>query len=135
MNLGLVLEVDADNPIHGDLRLVNGDLVLVDGDEAVAQHMLNRLRFFFGEWYLDTRQGIPFYQSVLIKNPGRPSVRSIFRRVIRETPGISGVERLELNISAQRVATISFVAILDSGGTLAYNDLVLLPFQRLQQAG
>lgn len=129
MNFKLAPSIDAENPVKGDIALVEGDLVLIDGDEAVGQHVLNRLRVFFREWYLDRRIGLPFYQEVFIKNPNRPAIVSLFRRVVGTTPGVSAVLRLVLSVDAQRNARIDFDALLDSGGRLEYRDLVLVPHQ------
>lgn len=127
-NLELVKRIDAENPIEGDLQLTDGQLTLVTGDDAIDQHLRNRLRFFLGEWFLDTRQGLPYFQSVFVKNPNRPAVRSAFRRTIRETPGIVAVTKLQINIAADRSASIDFVATLDrSGEPLVFRDFILPP--------
>lgn len=125
-NLELVKRIDAENPIEGDLRLTDGQLTLVEGDDAIDQHLRNRLRFFLGEWFLDTRQGLPYFQSVFVKNPNRPAVRSAFRRTIRETPGIVAVTELQLTINADRSTQVDFVATLDrSGAQLVFRNFIL----------
>lgn len=126
MNLELTAVVDPENPIEGDLRLTTGQLTLVDGNDAVRQHIANRLRFFLGEWFLDLRQGLPFYQDVLVKNPDRESVRSIFRTTILRTPGVEAVDELQLTVSASRVLSVSFRARLEDGGApLVFEDFIL----------
>jgi|SRR3990172_2625271 len=84
----------------GDLAFEDGDLVLLDGTEAIAQHLAIRFRFFLGEWFLDQRIGMPFYQKILVKNPNLALVRSLFNRAALDTPGILSVEKLETNFNA-----------------------------------
>jgi hypothetical protein len=126
MNLELATAVDAENPDRGDLRLTNGQLTLVDESDAIRQHLTNRLRFFLREWFLDRRLGIPYFSEVLVKNPNRPAVRSIFRRTIRETPGIASVDELLLTIGSDRSARLDFTAALDqSGEELVFSEFIL----------
>lgn len=81
----------------GDLRLVGGNLVfLTDGVSYLAQKIAIRFRRFVGEWFLDRREGIPFYRYVLLKNPNLDVVRSLFRRVLLSTPGVVRVGKFEL---------------------------------------
>ncbi len=126
MNLFLTAVVDADNPVEGDINLTAGQITLVEDNAAIRQHLTNRLRFFLGEWFLDVRQGIPFFEKILIKGVNPSVVRSIFRRVIRTTPGVSEVERLTLSIAPDREASVSFRALLDdSDEPLVFEDLVI----------
>ena len=129
MNFALTVATSADNPVEGDLDLADSQVWLIDGSDAIAQHLRNRLKFFLGEWFLDVRQGLPFFQRVFVKNPNLPAIRAIFRRVVRETPGVSGVQDLTLSVSPDRIASISFVALLDSGDDpLVFIDFVIGEF-------
>ena len=44
---------------HG-LTVSGGNLVVVSGVDAVSQRVVEHLRFFLGEWYLDTAAGTPY---------------------------------------------------------------------------
>jgi hypothetical protein len=129
MNFELVEAVDAENPVEGDLRLTNGQITFVEGRDAIRQHLANRLRFFRGEWFRDQRQGLPYYERVLIKSPDTNALRTLFRRAIVETPGIAVVDKLELTIASDRTASLAFEAALDSGGEpLVFEDFILGEF-------
>lgn len=128
MNLELVESVDGDNPVVGDVRLTNHQLTFTTprSSLAVRQKLGNRLKFFLAEWFLDQRQGLPFFQRILVKNPDSRAIRSIFREVIRTTAGVAGVDELELTIAADRSARLSFAAALDEGDEpLVFTDLIL----------
>ncbi len=81
----------------GDLDLSANDIELIDGSDAIAQHLLIRLRLFRGEWFVDQRVGIPYYESILLKAPNLIAVRGIFRAAIVSTPGVEQIERFDLD--------------------------------------
>ena len=106
----------------GDLLIENNSLVLVKGDDAIVQHLTIRFRFFLGEWFLDTRLGIPYFREILIKNPDLSRVRGIFRQVVLTTPGIESLVEFGLDFeSAIRKLTVNFRARKTDGEVLEYN--------------
>jgi len=76
----------------GELDLSSGDLQFVTGADAVAQHLRIRLRFFLGEWFLDTRVGIPYFSVFFIKQPNLAAIEAIYRRAIQTVPGVDSLE-------------------------------------------
>ena len=80
----------------GDLEVAAGDLVLVSAADAIVQAVRIRLQFFKGEWYLDLDAGVPYYQSVLVKNPDPGVLQTVFRKALLETPGVLAVNALSL---------------------------------------
>lgn len=105
----------------GDLALSAGDLVVL-GDTAatrvlyIRQKIRVRFKFFLGEWFLDLRQGIPYYRDVLVKNPSLPLIRSLFLRVLRRTPGVLEVLRFQLTMDAvTRTLRFDFEARVTDG--------------------
>lgn len=97
-----------------DLDISQDDLFFFTGSDAIAQHLKIRLRLFKGEWFLDTRVGIPYYQSILLKNPNLAVVRNIFRRAIVTTPGVESLDRIDLDLdAATRVLSLAFSAKLE----------------------
>jgi len=109
-----------------DLTIRNNTLVLAEGEEAIDQQLRLRLKFFLGEHFLDTRQGIPFFREVFTKNPNTRLLRSIFSEAVRTTPGIESVDFMDVVIDAPtRTLNITFVATMLDGGTLTYDPFVL----------
>lgn len=94
--LALTLAVDPDNIVEGDLHLESGQLHFWDGDEQRLQSMVTLLRFDLGEWFLNSAEGVPWFEQVLVHNPNMRAVREILRRVLLLTPGALEVTRLEL---------------------------------------
>lgn len=126
-DLALVVTTDADNPVEGDLMLVNGDFVLVRGLDAIEQHLRVRLRFFLGEWFLDEREGVPFFRDIFVKNPNVSLITAELRRVVTSTPGVSSCEQLTVDIDAgARRATVTIRATTDTGESLVFDAFDLL---------
>lgn len=87
----------ARDPVFNDI-VIPPQLAI--GVEAIRLRLLARLQFFLGEWFLDTRQGMPYFQAVFIKNPELTLIQSIFRRAILSTPGVSSIIRLETRLDS-----------------------------------
>lgn len=108
------------NPVKHDLYLdEGGNLELAVEGEGILQHLRCRFQFFLGEWFLDRREGIPFFREIFTKNPSLIVVRSIYDQIIAGTPGIDAVTRLDLDLDARtRTLEVDFAAVLDSGEPL-----------------
>ena len=92
---------------------------LLTGANAVAQRLRCRLRFFYGEWFLDTRQGVPYFRDVLLKRPSLGLIKSLFRRVILSTPGIVSIREYNAKIDvASRTLTIDPLVVVCNDGSV-----------------
>lgn len=100
----------------GDLALVEGDFREVEGSLEVRQNIETRYRFFLGEWFLDQREGVPWYRDVFGKNIDRELARSVLLQVLEQTPGVLAVDTFELTFDEQnRKIDLSFVAQTSDG--------------------
>jgi len=107
----------------GDLLITNDALVLVEGDDAIVQQLVIRFQFFLGEWFLDTRIGIPYFGEILIKNPDLSRVRAIFKQTVLTTPGIASLEEFSLVVDGStRKATVTFRALKTDGEILEFDE-------------
>jgi hypothetical protein len=80
-----------------DIDLTNNELSLVRAVDSVAQHWLIRMRFFLGEWFLDEREGIAYFERVLVKSPDLIAVKSLLREASIKTAGVEKIERFDTN--------------------------------------
>lgn len=104
-----------------DVLIENDAMEIVDGDDAIVQHLKLRLQFFFAEWFLDKRLGVPYIQQILVKNPNLGAVRNIIREVVLETPGIASIDRFDLSVDAIiRKLTVGVTAVKDDGEILDF---------------
>lgn len=93
-----------------DLDLSSGNLVVISRlADVTAQKLTNKFQLFLGEWFIDLRIGVPYYQSIFVKNPNLSNIAQIFRRVILNTPGVNAITSASLDfISNQRKLNASF---------------------------
>lgn len=92
-----------------DLELVNGDLVLTTKSDAIRQHIRQRLWTFFAEWFLDTSVGVPYYQTILVKNPSLANIEGVLQQEILATPGVTELISFQLDYdNATRQLTVDF---------------------------
>lgn len=110
---------------QGDIALVVGanglkTIPLVTGSaQACAIKLQGRFQMALGEWFLNVLEGVPYFQTVLVKNPDLGAIRQLFRKVILGTPPIVSVTDLSLDYDPRkRTLGYSFEAVTDAGTTI-----------------
>jgi len=106
------------DPATGDLAI---PITLLRGVDALAQRLTTRYKFFLGEWFLDTRQGIPYFRDILVKNPDPSLIQSIFRKATLTTPGVLAIRRFGTQLEQQarvRQLTIDPLEIVVTGNKI-----------------
>jgi len=125
-DLAIAETVDGENPIAGDLRLVDGQLVLVEDEDAIAQDLRTRLRWFKGEWFLDARTGFPWFERILGQKVTERVVESLLRKAISSTPGVARIATLRVSIDRPtRALTATFAVVSTGGAVVDFTDFVL----------
>lgn len=101
----------------GDLALdTGGSPFLLDGIQYIRQKLSARFRFFLGEWFLDLRQGVPYYRDVFVANPNLIAIRALYRRIVIRTPGVLALRRFAILYDpAARTLRCDFEALCDGG--------------------
>lgn len=100
----------------GDLDIQNGVLVRIEGADEVAQRIRQRLRTFYGEWFLNLTAGVPYFEAILVKNPDRTTVDALFKKAILETPGLLELTKFELQLdTSDRTLTVSIAGRATDG--------------------
>ena len=101
-----------------DLRLTeDGDLYITeDGDvqftDSVLQAIKIRLKWFLGEWRINTTYGMPYYDEVFIQNPSTALIEDRVRTEILSVDGVQAVESISVTIDKPtRVAAIHFTVV------------------------
>jgi len=104
-----------------DVDIDNYDFQLVSGIDEVVQQVKIRLLFFKGEWFLNTAQGLPFYDDILVKNPNIPNIDNIIKAEIVNTPNVNELLSYESEYNnTNRSLSISFEidTIYGASGTI-----------------
>ncbi len=109
----------------GDLLLTNSKFTLVtDPAAAGAQKLRNQFKIFLGEWFLDSRIGMPYFQEVFVKNPNMAILTQLFRSVIASTAGVVRVISCNVTFNdATRAASVAFAAQWENGAVITATDL------------
>ena len=96
----------------GDLAISpEGEIILGD---SVAQKILIRLRWFEGEWRWDRERGLPYLDSLLVKNPDTDSFESAVSEQIFEVEEVTGIKEVSAALDGRtRRANIRFIAVTD----------------------
>lgn len=103
-----------------------GDLPLVTGAAAIAQDANLRVALFLGEWPLDRRVGIDYRNLIFARKPPDAVIRSIYDQVLRETAGVTAVNRLAITFN-RRTRALEVRADVQTvdGVALVYRDILL----------
>lgn len=110
----------------GDVDMTNNEVSWVIDADSIRQHLLIRLQFFFGEWFADTRLGVPFYEQILVKGVPLATVTSIIRKVVITTPGVTEVISLTIDEFESRSLTVSFQCRISTGEVLVFENVELV---------
>ena len=81
--------------VANDLDTSHRLQVRIDGPEYAAQKIRQRLMFIRGEWFLDSRKGMPWFEEILVKNPDLRQVQARVRDCILSVPGITKCDIVE----------------------------------------
>jgi hypothetical protein len=110
----------------GDLAIENDDFVLLTGIDAIAQDVDVRLQFFKGEWFLDTRIGVPWYEKILGQKPRLVAVKTLLKNAVLSTPGVLSVLDFDLDYSRSlRTLSVNFHANSVEGEFEFNKELIL----------
>ena len=99
-----MIDLQLDN--SHDLNVESNDLVLIEDDIQVSQNLDIKLQFFKGEYPLNITFGVPYFESVLVKNPDIPAVSAIFKSAIMNVPDVNELLEfsLDYDVSARDVS-------------------------------
>lgn len=104
----------------GDIVIANGDLVLTSdanpaGTNPVLQNILQNLRMFQGEWFMDTSQGLPWFD-MTAKGSEQATVDALIQGAILGTPGVRQLTQYTSTANrAGRMLSVTFSAVTTSG--------------------
>ena len=105
------------DPNTNDLDLSGSKARLTtDDNDALAQSLTIRLKFFKNEWEFNPEEGIDYYGQVYVKGQSTDIIDSIFRERILSTNGVKSIKEYESDYdAATRKASIKFTVERDDG--------------------
>ena len=108
-------------PSYKDLLVINGDLVLTsdanpNGTNNILQDILQRIQMFLGEWFLNSSEGVPWLQQILVKNPDQSKIDAILQNIILGAPGVLQLTQYSVVPNfLNRTANLTFSANTTAG--------------------
>jgi hypothetical protein len=111
-----------------DIVLVNNDVIMIDDAAKIAQQILITLRFWLGEWFLNTTEGVPYLEYILVKQPNMAHIRQILTEQIQSVEGVKAVTDMELTFDQrERHLLVEYTADTDYG---LVTDKAILGYDR-----
>jgi hypothetical protein len=99
-----------------DLDISTGTLQFASGLQAMKQAVRSSVLLILGEWFLNTDEGTPWRQTIWVKNPNMPLVKSAMRDAITRVEGVSALNALSVDFNQQaRTVSVSWSATCDFG--------------------
>lgn len=112
------------DPSTGDIDLSQGLRFTADLATYAVQRLDENLSFFLGEWFLDTREGVPYWERIIGAKPDLGLIDTLYRRAILLTPSVGSVPNLKLAFDrSTRKLAPSFNVILKDGSLITEADL------------
>lgn len=113
------------DPSTGDLDVSQGLRFTPDLRTYVVQRLDENLSFFAGEWFLDFREGVPYWERVIGAKPDLAIVDTLYRRAILQTTGVGELKKMSLVFDrANRTLKPSFECATTDGGSISEADIL-----------
>ncbi len=102
--------IDLELNTANDLKIEEYDLQLIKDEDQVAQNISIKLQMYQGEWFLNTKAGVPYYESILVKNPDGAAIDSLLKKAILTVDGVNELLEYEADFDEDiaRLLTVSF---------------------------
>lgn len=98
------------------------DFAIATGDEEIRQRVIQRLRFFRGEWFLNKAAGTPWFQRVLTRYAPIGIVTTIITQAIESVDGVRSVSDIESDIDRNLRRFRFSATIATDNGQITINE-------------
>ena len=94
--------------------------------EFVTLKIPEALNFYAGEWFLDTRKGVPYFEYIWGQRPDLGLVQTIYRKALTAITGVDTVVSLVVTFDApERAIRVTAAVRLVSGDEIEFKDLII----------
>lgn len=115
--------------LTGDLAVENSQLVLIGEQfgtqtEEVRQHVEQRLRTLFQDWFLDRSLGVPYFEEFFIKNYDVNVMETLLINEILGTPGVLRILEFNMTIDkGNRTLAVDTLTIQTTDDVIEFNEI------------
>lgn len=117
--IGIALKREGGAP--ADIYFVDNGLAVVRDNEAVGQHVEQRLMAYEGEWFLDNEVGLPWIQEILGGVYDPSLAESVIKAEILDTAGVAEITSFSVrfDLATRGLGAYSIVIITDEDKEVA----------------
>lgn len=95
----------------GNRVLSGGDYAFAEDLQSVKQGIQVRVRLWLKEYWLDTSQGVPWREDILVRNANPAIVKADISAAIAATPDVTSVSNVSYSFDSQgRSAKVAYNA-------------------------
>ena len=115
------------NPETNDVVFVNGTTTMTyENKLTVAQKLKIKLLTYQGEWFMDTTQGLPYFQTILVRGISKTTIDSLFQEAILSEPEVVEIVEFNSYIDPEtRAYRLSFRVRTNENQTTDYVDILI----------
>jgi len=84
-----------------DLYIENGNFAVARDAEAISQHISYRLKFFEGEWFLNSATGVSWLTDIHGRPLDRTLSEAIIKSAIVDTDGVTSITNFSVNFNSR----------------------------------
>ncbi len=107
---------------NNDFHIVNGDFQVIEDATAVEQRIIERLRSFAREWFLD-EEGLPYLTDIFGRQVNLRTAYSLFLDTIATTRGVSRVTEFDVLVNTDTRSFMVTAAIETvQGGSVSIRE-------------
>ena len=109
-----------------DIEITNNGFTVVDTDAEIRQRIINALKSFFREWFLDLTLGVPWIQLVFEKGTPPQVIDAVLKNKILAVPGVVSFRKydpLDLD-SGTRDLAVDFSVRTVNGSNIDISEVV-----------
>lgn len=93
----------------------DGDIAVAENPYAIAQDVANAVKLFLGELWFDTRNGVPYWETILGKAPPMGLIRAAIARAALTVPQVVAAQCIIAAFQNRQVT--GEVRVTDTAGT------------------
>ena len=101
---------------NNDFYVKNGDFEVIENGTAVLQAVIERLRSFANEWFLDA-EGLPYLTDVLGKPASYRTAYALILETIADTPGVALISDFDIQVDTEKrqyLVECTFFSVYDN---------------------
>lgn len=107
--------------------LGTNDLTLVSDEAEYYQNLKIRLLTIFGEWFLDTTEGVKYFEEIWVKNPNLNNIAALLKATILETENTVSIVDFTITLHpTTRILEITFT-VQSTYGTVTFSEELVAP--------